>query len=292
MRTDVSQSAFDPERTARRRAEVARNKRDKAAEAQRKRDAERAKRDPSDSAADHQARPGRKRSDDRLAPLTAAGYVEHRVSNQIDYYLRTARKQERQARWLRVLALAFGAVGTVLAALGLQIYVAATTALVAVYTTLVESRQLETSVTFYNQASADLGSIRAWWNALPTMQQDTQETVDRLVDRAERIMRAEHVGWVQEMQDAMTQFQFEQSAEAEAASGTAGPTAQPSARDAAGPATAPESGTVPRTGSGPGSGAPPRPAPPPEPEAARAGDAHAGTADAEATNAVPKASTG
>ena len=75
---------------------------------------------------------------------------------------------------------------------------------------------------FYNQASADLGSIRAWWNALPTMQQDTQETVDRLVDRAERIMRAEHVGWVQEMQDAMTQFRFEQSAEAEAASGTAG----------------------------------------------------------------------
>ena len=115
-------------------------------------------------------------------------------SNQIDYYLRTAREQERQARWLRVLALAFGAVGTVLAALGLQIYVAATTALVAVYTTLVEFRQLETSVTFYNQASADLGSIRAWWNALPTMQQDTQETVDRLVDRAERITRAEHVG--------------------------------------------------------------------------------------------------
>ena len=33
----------------------------------------------------------------------------------------------------------------------------------------------------------------------------------------------------------MTQFRFEQSAEAEAASGTAGTTAQPSARDAAGP---------------------------------------------------------
>lgn len=276
MRTDVSQSAFDPEETQRRRAEAARKKRQKQAAAQRRSAAGAARQDPVDPAADGGAHPRRGRPDNRLAPLTAAGYIDHRVSNQIDYYLGTARKQERQARWLRILALAFGAIGTLLAALGLQIYVAATTSLVAVYATLVESRQLETSVTFYNQAAADLSAIRAWWNALPPSQQDTQETIDRLVDRAERTMRAEHIGWVQEMQDAMTQFQIEQSAEAQSASGPTGATGQPSAAGPAESGPAVETGTMPGIGGTLESGAAPREPQPGADAAARAGEPRTG----------------
>ena len=37
--------------------------------------------------------------------------------------------------------------------------------------------------------------------------------IDRLVERSERIMGAELTGWVQEMQDAMTQFRLDQSAD-------------------------------------------------------------------------------
>jgi hypothetical protein len=97
---------------------------------------------------------------------------------------------------------------------------------------------METSVTFYNQAAADLASIRAWWHALPPSQQGTQETIDRLVGRAEQIMRAEHIGWVQEMQDAMTQFRMEQATDATAAGGADGGTEQrsPEDEDATGPA--------------------------------------------------------
>ena len=50
-------------------------------------------------------------------------------------------------------------------------------------------------------------------------EQDRQENIDRLVEGSERIMRAEHVGWVQEMQDAMTQLRLEQAADAEEAIG-------------------------------------------------------------------------
>jgi SLOG in TRPM, prokaryote/SMODS and SLOG-associating 2TM effector domain 1/Protein of unknown function (DUF4231) len=219
MRTDVSQAAFDPEDIQRRRREAAARKRNEEATA------------GAHAVAADQEQRERRKPDNRLAPLTPAGYVEHRISSQIEYYLRTARKQERQARWLRVLALAFGGIGTLLAALGLQIYVAATTSLIAVYTTLVESRQLETAVTFYNQAAADLSSIRAWWHALPPSQQDTQETIDRLVERAERIMRAEHIGWVQEMQDAMTQFRIEQATEGGEPSGAGSAHELPSGED-------------------------------------------------------------
>ena len=66
-------------------------------------------------------------------------------------------------------------------------------------------------MTFYNQAATDLAAIRSWWRALPPSQQNSQATIDRLVERSERIIRAEHVGWVQEMQDAMTQFRLEES---------------------------------------------------------------------------------
>ena len=164
--------------------------------------------------------------DDALMPLSAKGYIDGRVSNQIKYYTETAGKLERQARQFRALAIAFGAVGTFLAAVTLQIWVAVTTSLVGIFTTVVESRQLETSVTFYNQAAADLTSLRSWWRALPEPEREAQPTIDRLVERAERIMRAEHIGWVQEMQDAMTQFRLEQAtdeASAKAPSGSEAP---------------------------------------------------------------------
>ena len=150
---------------------------------------------------------------DKLTPVTPDQYIAERIDDQIDYYLRTAAKLERRARLLRALALAFGAIGTFLAAIGLQIYVALTTAIVGACITIVESRQLETSVTFYNQAAADLSAIRAWWFALAPVEQRQPAMIDRLVERSERIMGAELTGWVQEMQDAMTQFRLDQSAD-------------------------------------------------------------------------------
>ncbi len=107
----------------------------------------------------------------------------------------------------------FGGAGTLLAAIGLEIWVAVTTSVVGIYSTILEAWQLETSVTLYNQASTDLSAIRTWWYALPPAEQDRQENIDRLVETSERIMTAEHVGWVTEMQDAMTHLRLEQAAE-------------------------------------------------------------------------------
>ena len=153
-------------------------------------------------------------ADKKVTPLSPEGYLRYRINDQIQWYTRRVRELERQARTLRWLALGFGAMGTFLAAIGLEIWVAVTTALVGAYTTYLESWQLETAVTLYNQAATDLSSIRAWWVALSPADQSRQETTDRLVDQAERIMRAEHTGWVQEMQDAMTQLRLEQAGEA------------------------------------------------------------------------------
>lgn len=170
-----------------------------------------AKQEPKSKVAGEAVDEPQPQADNPMSRLTPAGYIKHRVDAQIDWYRRKAAQLEREARWLRWLALGFGALGTLLAAIGFEIWVAVTTSLVGVYTTIVEAWQLETSVTLYNQAATDLNAIRAWWVALPPTQQDLQATTDRLVDRSERIMRAEHTGWVQEMQDAMTQLRLEQA---------------------------------------------------------------------------------
>jgi len=170
-----------------------------------------------DDAADARGESGGRRNeraaDGQLGALTPAGYVTQRVDPQIAWYRRKAAEHERSARWLRGLAIAFGGVGTLLAAIGLDIWVAVTTALVGVFVTILEAWQLETTVSLYNQAATDLLAIRTRWFALPPAEQDRQRSIDRLVERSERIIRAEHVGWVQEMQDAMTQLRLEQASD-------------------------------------------------------------------------------
>ena len=217
MRTDVSHAAFDPEATQRRRAEAAR-KREREDEAQRKRAATDA------SGLGRCGRPWRRPVAGNAAgraPRAVDGGGLHRPPGLEPGGLLPQDRPEAGATGTLAARAGPGVRRRrdALAALGLQIYVAATTSLVAVYTTLVESRQFETSVTFYNQAAADLGSIRAWWNA-SRCRSRRLKTIDRLVDRAERVMRAEHIGWVQEMQDAMTQFRMEDSARTASLSGT------------------------------------------------------------------------
>ena len=154
-------------------------------------------------------------------PLTPSDYVTARIDPQIGWYTRKVAELDRQGRWLRWLTWIFAGIGTLLAAVGFQIWVAVTTAIVGVYATLIEAFQIETSEALYNQAATDLAAIRTWWNALSPMDQRRQQYATRLVDQAEQIMRAEHVGWVQEMQDAMTQLRLEQ-ATGQQARGSAG----------------------------------------------------------------------
>ena len=113
--------------------------------------------------------------DKPLAPLTPTDYITHRIDSQVGWYRGKIIDLERQARVLRWLALGFGGAGTLLAAIGLEIWVAVTTSVVGIYSTILEAWQLETSVTLYNQASTDLSAIRTWWYALPPAEQDRQE---------------------------------------------------------------------------------------------------------------------
>ena len=152
--------------------------------------------------------------DDGTRPLGAAEYIRFRLDDQVAFYRKGVRRHERRVQSLRWLMLVFGAVGSVLAVAGLQLWVAVTVALVGVFTTYLEAMQLEATIMLYNQAATTLEGIRAWWTALPPDQQVLRRNFDRLVERSERVMQAEHGGWVQQMQDAMTKLHLEEIDEA------------------------------------------------------------------------------
>jgi hypothetical protein len=159
--------------------------------------------------------------DDGTSPLDASAYIRFRIDDQVKFYRDGVRRRERTVLALRWLMLGFGGLGTLLAVAGLQLWVAVTVALVGALTTYLETMQLEATIMLYNQAATNLEGIRAWWTALPPDQQVLRRNLDRLVERSERVMQAEHGGWVQEMQDAMTKLHLEELEAAPARGGSA-----------------------------------------------------------------------
>ena len=139
-------------------------------------------------------------------------------------------------RSLRWLVVGIGGLGTFLAAALLEPWVAVTTALAAAFATYLEANQLESTIMLQNQAATDLWTIRAWWMALSPEEQLQPRAVDRLVDRAERVMGAEHSGWIQEMRDAITQLRLEEVEKEH----RDGPDADPATEDGDEPTEGPE----------------------------------------------------
>ena len=149
---------------------------------------------------------GAAKDDHGFSRLSAHEYLAVRVDDQLRYYEKRTADHERLLRWLRLLVIGFAAAGTLLAAIGQELWIALTAAFAGAFTAYLEARQIQTSLVLYNQAAADLRTIRGWWKSLPAEAQAIPDNVDNLVRSAERILKAEMTGWVQEMQDAIAQL--------------------------------------------------------------------------------------
>ncbi len=154
------------------------------------------------------------RNDDGISTLSADRYMFTRLEDQMNYYLRKTRKLERGLIMLQWAIYLIGGLGTLLAALGLELWIALTTAIVTATATYLEYRQVEMTLQKYNQAAIDLSNVRSWWIALSTPEQAKQSNVDLLVGQTERILQSEFSGWVEEMTEALNNLR-EQQAEAE-----------------------------------------------------------------------------
>jgi hypothetical protein len=153
--------------------------------------------------------------DDGVSFLTPDQYVTIRLGDQLSFYRgKTARLERDLKRWQWAIYIA-GGVGTLLAAIGLELWIALTTAVAAVLATILQFNRFEDTLVKYNQAATDLANVQGWWTALSPGERKAQGNVDQLVEYTEKILKDEHAGWVQEMQDSLAELQAEQEKERE-----------------------------------------------------------------------------
>jgi Skp family chaperone for outer membrane proteins len=149
--------------------------------------------------------------DDGSSLLTPDNYLQLRLGDQLGYYRGKTIKLERKLKRIQWTIYIIGGLGTFLAAINQQVWIALTTAMAAALATYLSYQQTENTLTKYNQASTDLDSVKRWWTALPAEEQVKQENVDALVGHTEKVLQSELDGWIQQMQNALEQLRKAQA---------------------------------------------------------------------------------
>lgn len=144
--------------------------------------------------------------DDGFSDLDPNEYLNWRLEYQRNWYRNKAEQIDKQFQRLQWFIYILGGVGTFLAAIGLEIWIAFTNGIVTAIAAYLELKNLEVTLTQYNQAASDLESIRMWWLALTDSDKSKPKNFEKLVLNTETILKNELSGWVQEMTDVLAEL--------------------------------------------------------------------------------------
>lgn len=149
---------------------------------------------------------GTANGDDGFTDLTPDEYLIYRVEDQFNYYQKKAVRLSNELQQFQWLVYILGGVGTLLAAFGLDVWIAVSSALATAFTSFLEFKRVETNLISCNTAASDLYDIRTWWRALPTKAKTDQLNIETLISSTEAVIQSENAGWVQEMRDALSEI--------------------------------------------------------------------------------------
>ncbi len=144
--------------------------------------------------------------DDGFSKLTPDRYIEVRLQDQLGYFNRSAIRIGRRLTGLQWAVWIIGALGTYLALVGQQIWIAVTTSIAAALTSFLGYKLSEDKLMKFNQARTELVNVRAWWTALSPDDQAAQENVDMLVEHTEQVLKSELDNWVQLKQNVLAEL--------------------------------------------------------------------------------------
>ncbi|HLK67036.1 MAG TPA: DUF4231 domain-containing protein [Bryobacteraceae bacterium] len=147
----------------------------------------------------------------RLTFLTPDDYVTARLQNQVSFMVKKTANLNYQLKKNQIWIYVAGGLGTFLAAINVDVWVALTTSLATALTTKLESEQVENSLVQYNQALVSLKNIETWWKALSQWEKTRRTNIDLLVEQTEQTMEFELKGWAQQMQSALDKLTEKQS---------------------------------------------------------------------------------
>ncbi|MBF2087451.1 MAG: DUF4231 domain-containing protein [Synechococcales cyanobacterium K44_A2020_017] len=152
----------------------------------------------------------RSRGDDGFSDLSADLYLIYRLEDQFDYYRKKAQRLGRELTQLQWWVYILGGVGTLLAAVGFEVWVAVSSSFAAAFAGFLEFKRVEPNLISCNTAASDLYDLRAWWRALPETARQQQANIEALVNGTEQIIQGENSSWVQEMRDALAELYGDQ----------------------------------------------------------------------------------
>jgi SMODS and SLOG-associating 2TM effector domain 1/Protein of unknown function (DUF4231) len=148
--------------------------------------------------------------DDGMSPLAPDRYIEVRLDDQLRFFRKKAVTLDTLLERMQWGILGVGGLGTLLAAIGFDLWVTVTTAIAAALGTYLSYRGVDSTLTNYNQTSIDLENIKGWWTALRPDEQGDPSNVDALVQHTEQVLATELSGWTQRMQDALANLRKDQ----------------------------------------------------------------------------------
>jgi hypothetical protein len=148
--------------------------------------------------------------DDGISRLSPEQYLSYRLEDQYNYYVKKTSQFEIKFKKLQWAIYVMGGIGTLLAAIGMEVWIALTSVLVASFGTYLEYQQIEKTLIKYNRAALELNNVKTWWIALPAAEQEKQINIDNLVMRTEQILNSEFSDWMQEMQNALSALKEKQ----------------------------------------------------------------------------------
>lgn len=144
--------------------------------------------------------------DDGYSDLSPDDYIRFRLDDQRAYYRGRAVEWSRRLKIFQPLVIIATAVGAVLAALKIELWLPFATALAASFALYLEYMQVVNILTRYNQAATSLEDVKQWWAALPEAEKQQPEAFHKLVEATEKVLESEHSSWVQNMQRALNKL--------------------------------------------------------------------------------------
>ena len=140
---------------------------------------------------------------DPYSPLTAKEYINERLIDQLNWYRKKTLDLDKKWQLWQWWIYLLGGVGTFLAAMKFDVWIAVTNAIAASILSFLEFRRLDSTLIGYNQTATNLENILWWWYALTDEARTEPKNIEKLVESSERVIRSETTGWVHEMKDAM-----------------------------------------------------------------------------------------
>ena len=162
--------------------------------------------------------------DDGFCPIHAELYIKVRVEEQLAYFRRRAGQLGKQLQVVQTLIVVIGGIGTILAALNGEIWIALTTTLATALGNFLHYSQMERSLIRFNQMAEELDNLRTWWEQLPPIARRLPRNIQRVVDATERLLESELAGWAQRMEDTLADLRAQQKADKPRPSPSSNPT--------------------------------------------------------------------